>query len=90
MESVSKKYGTGSFRSLKHFLGSVSPKITQTTENDTVWRYRFRYNLDSKFYERNTFFVMGESKHDFGLEFMRKTKLNFFFKKTLIILYVGF
>ena len=33
---------------LKKFLGSISPKISQKTENATVGRYRFGWNFDSE------------------------------------------
>ena len=41
---------------LKKKFGPISPKITQKTENDTVGRYRFGYNLDSKPYVRKQIF----------------------------------
>ena len=57
----------------KKNCGSMSPKITQKTDNDTVGRDRFEENLDNEFYARKQiFWAMGESGSDFGLEFMRK------------------
>ena len=59
----------------KNFLRSISPKITEKTENDTLGRYRFRWNCDSKFdVRRQIFWAMGESGCGFGLEVMRKSK----------------
>ena len=47
---------------LKNCLGSISPEITQKTENDTVGRYRFGWNFESRFYLRNKIFrAMGNS-----------------------------
>ena len=69
------------FDFLKKLLGSISPKITQKTENDTVGRYRFRYNLDSKFdVKKQIFWAMGKTGRGFGLEFVRKSNV----KKILI------
>ena len=66
---------------LKKFLESILPKITQKTENDTVWRYQFGSNLDSKFCVRKQiFWAMGESGRSFRLEFMKKSK----FEKKLL------
>ena len=36
-----KKYRKRSFRFFENFLGSILPKITKKTEDDTVGRYRF-------------------------------------------------
>ena len=61
---------------LKKCLASISPKITKKTENDTVGRYRFGWNFDSKFYVRKQIcWAMDESGCGFGFEFMRKSKL---------------
>ena len=68
----------------------MSPKITQKTENDTVRRYRFGWNFDSKFYVRKQFFwAMGESGRGFGLKVMRESKFkkNLKTKKTIVIKY---
>ena len=56
LKGFPKKYRTRNFRFFYLFLMSISPKITQKTENDTVGRYRFRSNLDSKFYVRKQTF----------------------------------
>ena len=57
-------------------MGSISPKTTKKTENDTVGRHRFRWNLDSKFYlPKQILCAMGKSEHGFGLEIIRKSKL---------------
>ena len=62
--------------SSKKFSGSVSPKITQKTENDIVGRYRFGWNFDSKFYViKQIFWAMGESGGGFVLKVIRKSKL---------------
>ena len=58
---------------LRIFFGSISPKLTQKTENNTVGR--FGSNLDSKFYLRKQFFrAIGESGRGFGLEVMKISK----------------
>ena len=58
---------------LRNFFGSISPKLTQKTENNTVGR--FGLNLDSKFYVRKHFFrAIGESGRGFGLEVMKISK----------------
>ena len=60
----------------KSCLWSISPKITQNTKNDIIGRHRFGWNLDSKFYVRKQiFWAMGESGRGFGLEVMKKSKL---------------
>ena len=57
----------------KKSFRSISPKITQKTENDTVGRYRFGENLDIKFYARKQILsAMCESKRGFGFQYMRK------------------
>ena len=62
---------------LKNFMGSLSPKITQKTKNDTVRRSRFGWNLDSKLYVRKRILrAIGKSGRGFGSEFMRNSKLN--------------
>ena len=66
---------------LKIFLWSISPKITQKTENDTVGHYWFEWNFNSKFYVRKPiFWAMGESRRCFRLKVIRKLKLIFFIK----------
>ena len=68
---------------LKNVLGSISPKITQKTENDAVKRYRFGWNFDSKFYVRKQiFWAIGESGRGFGLKIMRKSNLKKKLKET--------
>ena len=67
--------------------------MTQKTENDTVGRYRFGWNFDSKFYVRKQiFWAMVESGPGFRLEVIRKLKLKkkFKTKKTKTIEYDGF
>ena len=60
----------------ENLLGSISPKITQKIENDTVGRYRFRWNFDSEFYvTKQIFWAKGESGRGFGLEVMEKWKV---------------
>ena len=44
---------------LKKVLRSISSKITQKTENDTVGHQQFRSNLDSKFYVITNFLSQG-------------------------------
>ena len=44
------------FRFFEKFLGSISFKITQKTENDIIGRYRFGWNFDSKLYVRKKIF----------------------------------
>ena len=81
-KGVPKKYRTQNYRFSKKFFRSISPKVTQKTENDTVGRYRFFWNLDSKFYVRKQiFWAMGEGGRGFGLDFMRKSKLKKNLKK---------
>ena len=41
LKSVRKNDGHEIFELLKNCLGSISPKISQETENDTVGHYRF-------------------------------------------------
>ena len=41
---------------LTNFLVSMSPKMTQRTENDTVGRYLIACNFDSKFYVKKQIF----------------------------------
>ena len=57
---------------MKKFFGSILPRISKKTENDTVGCYRFRWNFDGKFYVR---------KHIFwaSLKVMKNSKLK---KKT--------
>ena len=59
----------------KNCSGSITPKITQRTENDAVARYRFGYNLYSKFYvkKKQIFWAIGKNGHVFSLKFMRKS-----------------
>ena len=61
---------------LKNFLESISPKITQKTENNTVGRHGFGWNFGSEFYVRNQIvWAMGESERGFSLTVTRKSKL---------------
>ena len=76
VEGRPEKIPHSNFVFLKKNLTPISRKITEKTENDTVGRYWFGWNLDSKFYERKQIFLaMGESGRGFGLKFMRKWKL---------------
>ena len=58
-------------------MRSISHKEIRKIDNDTLGRHRFGPNFDSKFYvTKQIFSAVEERGRGFGLEVMRKSKLN--------------